>query len=71
MQSIFKFDPWDVCEAHPPYMCNVDQSVHKELKVPITEIKEGNIYKGSHCWTLPWWKHIPLRESSRLRPKVE
>ena len=54
-----QYDTWDVHEAHPPYICNVDQSMHNELKVPITEIKEGSLYEGSLCWCSLSWIGTP------------
>ena len=53
------YDTWDVHEAHPPYICNVDESMHNELKVPITEIKEGSLYEGSLCWCSLSWIGTP------------
>ena len=38
------YDTWGVYKAHPPYMHNVDQSMHNELKVPITAIRETSLY---------------------------
>ena len=58
-QSIFQCDTWDVHEAHSPYMHNINQSVWKDIKVPITKLINPNMFEGSLHWTCPWWKCIP------------
>ena len=49
-EPIHQPDTWDVHLATEPNAHNVDQSVHDELKIPITDIDDGRINYCSTCW---------------------
>ena len=42
-EPIHQPDTWDVCLAPESNMHNVNQSMHNELKVPISDIDDGRI----------------------------
>ena len=49
-QPIHLPDTWDICLATEPNMHNIDQIMHDELKVPITDIDDRRINYCSTHW---------------------